>query len=72
MGASTLSPAQQQQLTGPFLADEVREAVYGLNAEGAPGPYGIPVFFYKDCWARVGPDVMALMEESDAALAQEQ
>ena len=63
IGASTLSPTQQQQLTGPFLADDVREAICGLNAEGAPRPDEIPVFFYKDCWALVGPDVMALMEE---------
>ena len=41
----------------------MRAAICGLNAEGASGPNGIPVFFYKDCWARVGPDVMALMEE---------
>ena len=64
--ASTLSPAQHQQLTGPFLMDEVREAIRGLNAEGAPGPDGILVFFYKDCWAWVGPDVMMLMEEFHA------
>ena len=43
--------------------DEVRVAISGLNAEGAPGPDGIPVFFYKDCWDRVASDVMALMDE---------
>ena len=63
---STLSQAQQRQLTGPFLQDEVRAAIRGLNAEGALGPDGIPIFFYKDCWARVGPEVMALMEELHA------
>ena len=66
MGASTLSPTQQQQLTSPFLADEVREAICGLNAKGAPRPNGISVFFYKECWAWVGPDVMARMEEFHA------
>ena len=58
-----LSPTQQLQLTSPFLIDEVREAIYGLNAKGAPGPDGIPVFFYKNCWALVGPNIIALMEE---------
>ena len=62
IGASTLSLTQQQQLSGLFLMDKVREAICGLNAEGAPRPDGIPVFFYKDCWARVGRDVMELME----------
>ena len=51
---------------GPFLADEVWETICGLNAEGAAGMDGIPVFFYKDYWAWVGLDVMALMEEFHA------
>ena len=59
--ASSLSLTQQKQLT-----DEVWEAICGLNAEGAAGTDGIPVFFYKNCWARVGPDVMALLEEFHA------
>ena len=41
----------------------MRAAIHGLNAEGARGPDGIPIFFYKDCWAKVGPEVMALMKE---------
>ena len=55
---------------GPFLTDEVREAICGLNAKGAPRPDGIPVFFYKDCWARVRSDVMTLMEEFHAGTCQ--
>ena len=46
--------------------DKVREAICGLNAKGASRPDGIPVFFYKDCWARVGQDVMEHMEEFHA------
>ena len=38
-------------------------AIRGLNSEGAPGPDGIPVFFYTECWAKVRPDVMATIEE---------
>ena len=44
----------------------MRAAICGLNAQGAPGPDGIPVFFYKDCWAQMGPDAMELMEEFHA------
>ena len=69
-GASTLSPAQQHQLTSTFLEDEVRTTICGLNAEGAPGPDGIPDFFYKDCWARVGLGVMALMAEFHAGTSR--
>ena len=49
-GASILDLSQQQQLISPFSEDEVKVVVRGLNSEGAPGPDGIPVFFYKDCW----------------------
>ena len=69
-GASCLSPDKQGSIIGPFRVDEVRAAINGLNAEGAPGPDGIPVFFYKDCWDRVAPDVMALMDEFHAGSAR--
>ena len=60
--ASRLSLDEQGSILGPFLVVEVRVAISGLNAKGTPGPDGIPVFFYKDCWDRVASDVMALME----------
>ena len=50
--------------------DEVREAICGLNAEGAPELDGILIFFYKDCWAQVGRNVMELMEEFHAGTCQ--
>ena len=53
-GASVLTLCQQQQLTTPFSEDEVIAVVRGLNNEGAPGPDGIPMFFYKDCWDTKG------------------
>ena len=30
---------------------------------GSPGPHGIPVFFYRDFWDLVRPDVMTIFEE---------
>ena len=62
-GAFVLAPCQQQQLILPFSEDEVIAAVRGLNNKGAPGPNGIPVFFYKDCWDTVGHEVMATLED---------
>ena len=62
-GADALSVAQQQELITPFSEEEVKTAIRGLNSEGAPGPDGIPVFFYIECWTKVGPDVMATIEE---------
>ena len=60
---SVLTSCQQQQLILPFSEDEVIAVVRGLNSEGAPGPEGIPVFFYKDYWDTVRPEVMAALED---------
>ena len=58
---STISPTQQEQLSLPFSLEEVQAAVWSLNSEGAPGPDGIPIFFYKECWGVLGPEVMRVM-----------
>ena len=34
----------------PFMMEEVQFAIAGLNGEGAPGPNGLPVLFYKEFW----------------------
>ena len=62
-GAPTLPPTQHQQLIVPFSEEEVKLAIRGLNGEGAPGPDGIPIFFYNDCWDTIGPEVMATLED---------
>ena len=38
---------------------EILEAMQGLNAEGAPGPDGILVFFIKVFWEVVETEVMS-------------
>ena len=43
--------------------EEVQSAIAGLNGEGAPGPNGLLVLFYKEFWALVKGDVMATLEE---------
>ena len=58
-----ISPDQQQELIASFSEDEVKAAIRGLNSEGAPGPDGIPVFFYLECWDVVGAEVMATIED---------
>ena len=62
-GADALLVSQQQELITPFFEEEVKTAIRGLNNEGAPGPDDISVFLYIECWTKVGPDVMATIEE---------
>ena len=45
-------------------------AVWSLNGEGAPSPDGIPVFFYKECWDVLGPEVMRLKGDFYAGWCQ--
>ena len=47
----------------PFIEEEVRAAIKGLNGEGSSDLDSISVFFYKDFWDFVGPNVMAMFEE---------
>ena len=62
-GASQLIPEQRDRLVRPFTVEEVQAALAGLNGEGAPGPDGLLVLFYKEFWALVKGDVMATLEE---------
>ena len=66
----TINPAQQQLLIRRFSNEEIKAAVWGLNSEGAPGPDGIPVFFYKECWDVVRSELLSVMEDFHADRCQ--
>ncbi|XP_042023111.1 uncharacterized protein LOC121770446 [Salvia splendens] len=40
-------------------AEEVKNAVFDIYGDSAPGPDGFTALFYQACWATVGPDVVA-------------
>ena len=46
-GDVTLSVGQQDQLTRPFIEEEVRAAIQGLNVEGARGRMGFRLSFIR-------------------------
>ena len=58
------------QLSRPFADEEVKAAIWGLNNEGALGPDEIPVFFYKNCWDTLAPELMQLMDDFYAGRCQ--
>ena len=68
--ASILASSQLAQLSNPFTIDEIKAVVWGLNSEGAPGPDGIPIFFYKNCWDTIAPELMQLMNDLHAGQCQ--
>ena len=67
---STISPTQQQHLSRPFSLEEVQATAWSLNGEGTPGPDGISMFFYKQCWDVLGPEVMRVMGDFHAGQCQ--
>ena len=46
----------------PFLKEEVRSAIWGLNGDGAPNLNGLPIVFYRDYWDVVQTKVMTDIE----------
>jgi len=55
---SLVSDAENQMLMSFPLPDEIKAAVFDLNADGAPGPDGFGGHFYQTFWDVVGNDVI--------------
>jgi hypothetical protein len=43
-----------------FSKEEVKEALFAMQANRAPGPDNIPVEFYQRCWDTAKNDIMQL------------
>jgi hypothetical protein len=50
-------------LSAPFSEKEVKEAIFSSYAEGAPGPDGLPFFFYQKFWYILKNDLLSMFEE---------
>ena len=53
----TLTDKQHFSLNKPISDFEIKWAVFQLGAHKAPGPYGIPAFFFQAFWDIVKEDV---------------
>jgi hypothetical protein len=52
-----VSPEMNEQLLKPFMAEEVRKAVFMMGANKAPGPDGLTAGFYQFHWETLGPSI---------------
>ena len=57
---------ENEMLRRPFSMDEIKEAVFGSYAAGAPGPDGFSFLFYQKFWDLIKHDLMALVREFES------
>lgn len=58
-----VSESHNSELDADFSEDEIKEAVFGSYAEGAPGPDGFPFLFYQKFWGLIKPDLLAMFND---------
>lgn len=51
------------RLVSPILDDKIWEAVNGIGALKAPGPDGLNVGFFQECWELVKDSVMCMIKD---------
>ncbi|CAA7020953.1 unnamed protein product [Microthlaspi erraticum] len=52
-----------QALTKPPTNEEIKQAIYDINPEKAPGPDGMTSVFYHKFWEVTAKDVIAMVQE---------
>ena len=55
-----VSELENEHLTQDFQESEVREAIFQMEHNKAPGPDGFPAEFYQVFWDVIKEDLMAL------------
>lgn len=58
-----VSEVDNIMLTSKPTWDEVRNAVFGMKASGAPGPDGFNGYFFQEYWDVVGKDVFNTVKQ---------
>lgn len=58
----TLTNEQSQLLIQPVSRLEIKEALFSLKSDSAPGPDGYSAVFFKDNWEIIGDDLLDEVE----------
>ncbi|XP_059068884.1 uncharacterized protein LOC131859306 [Cryptomeria japonica] len=51
-------------LMAPFFILEVKDVVFSMSPNKAPGPNGFTTLFFQKCWSFLGEDLHLLLEEA--------
>jgi hypothetical protein len=58
-----VSEEENNLLTLPFIEEEVRNVIFQMEHNKAPGPDGFSAKFYQACWNIIKEDLMAMFAE---------
>jgi hypothetical protein len=58
-----VSQEHNNMLNADFSEKEVKDAIFGSYAEGAPGPDGFSFLFYQHFWELIRADFMAMVKD---------
>jgi hypothetical protein len=58
-----LTSSQRDELMAKFAEKEVREAIFQMKHNKAPGPDGFPAEFYQVFWSLIKDDLMAMFRD---------
>ena len=58
-----ISQTESENLCKNFDMEEVKQAVFGMEKNTAPGPDHLPVEFFQVCWDVIKQDLMDMFEE---------
>jgi len=58
-----VSDLENEILSDAFTEKEIREAIFQMELNKAPGPDGFPAEFYQTFWEVIKPDLLALFNE---------
>jgi hypothetical protein len=61
--AENVSSHENEDLTKPFLEEEIRHALFQMEKNKATRSDGIPIEFYQVYWAFIKSDICALFED---------
>jgi hypothetical protein len=62
----SLSEGEAASLEAPFLEKEVKDVIYGMDGNKAPGPDGFSMAFFQACWEVLKNDIMAVFSDFHA------
>ena len=56
----SLSAVEVSSLEASFLEKEVKDVIFGMDGNKAPGPDGFSLAFFQACWGVLKEDIMAV------------